>query len=199
MFKKVNIYPQGPIFSLVPPITGPALGVKMCVGDIQLCLNARALVDEVLSNGDKIRLNLSNYNKDNSIVVIKEEPVVNIQIQDKLPDNVSKTQNDENTNLDSRTSLEEEKKSELENPEKTQIEEKIPTDEQTVVAANTSNEEEHVDAVVTVEGENPTEIINAENEEQAAKPVEETTAVAKPEYHKKHDDQKEKIKRTKNS
>lgn len=85
MFKKVNIKPQGPIYSLRVPITAPMMGVQMSVGDIARCLHARALVTEVLPNGMEVRLNLSNYDKDNTVGLAKEEvKEVKVEIMDKV-------------------------------------------------------------------------------------------------------------------
>lgn len=72
MTKVVNIYPKSIIYSLNPPIRFPAKGVTRTVEDIYKCMVARAIVDEVLSDGSTIRLTFANYDKDNTPKV--EEP-----------------------------------------------------------------------------------------------------------------------------
>ena len=84
MFKKVNIKPQSPIFTLKVPITAPVMGITMSTGDIAMCIHARALVSEILPNGKIVKLNLSNFDKDNSIVIDKEELVELPGIEDVI-------------------------------------------------------------------------------------------------------------------
>lgn len=71
MNKKVNIYPTKTIFALNPPIRSAVTNVTKPVEDIRACLIARAKVEEILPNGEKVNLNLTNFDKDNS----KTEPV----------------------------------------------------------------------------------------------------------------------------
>lgn len=79
MKKKVNIYPTVPIY-LRPPITGVSYNVEMTEGDIQLCILRRARVEEVLSDGTVLPLNLSNYNTVNERPKIVEEVKEEIKI-----------------------------------------------------------------------------------------------------------------------
>ena len=68
MRKRVNVEPTiGPIYTLSVPITGKILNHEMSVGDILNCIYARARVDEILPSGKLVRLNLTNYDKDNTI------------------------------------------------------------------------------------------------------------------------------------
>ena len=67
MFKTVDVIPQFPIYALRVPIVGPVLNTELSIGDIRTCLHSGAFVDEILESGDKVRLNLSNYDKDNSL------------------------------------------------------------------------------------------------------------------------------------
>ncbi|MGL5330908.1 MAG: hypothetical protein ACRDD7_16715 [Peptostreptococcaceae bacterium] len=69
MIKKVNVYPSVPIFTVRPAILYPVMEVELGVGDIQNCIVARATVDEILSDGTTLRLDLSNFNKINEVVV----------------------------------------------------------------------------------------------------------------------------------
>ena len=65
MTKKVNIYPKYPITSVTPAIRTVSLGITKPVEDIRKCIIARAIVDEVLSDGTTVRLNMNNFNKNN--------------------------------------------------------------------------------------------------------------------------------------
>ena len=71
--KKVNILSRVPIRNVVPPIHGCHNGIMMDTSNILKCINKRAVVNEVLPDGSVIRLNLSNYYKDNASVV--ETPI----------------------------------------------------------------------------------------------------------------------------
>lgn len=72
--KKVNIKSRIPIRNVTPPISGCHSGIMMDTSNILKCINKRAIVDEILSDGSLVRLNLSNYYKDNEPV--KTEPSV---------------------------------------------------------------------------------------------------------------------------
>ena len=65
MTKKVNIYPKYPITTITPAIRTVSLGVTRPVEDIRKCIIARAIVDEVLSDGTTVRLTMNNFNKNN--------------------------------------------------------------------------------------------------------------------------------------
>lgn len=98
--KKVNIEVKVPIRSLRMPLSvGKYYNVEMSPSDIFKCICGRALVDEVLSNGTTLRLDLKNYNKDNDVPVqvkvpeenkepakpvvpeVKEEPKVEVDVE----------------------------------------------------------------------------------------------------------------------
>ncbi len=68
MKKKVNVkigrHCYG-VLSINPPIYRTAMGIELTESDIQRCLWAKAVVEEVLPNGTIVPLNLSNYDKDN--------------------------------------------------------------------------------------------------------------------------------------
>ena len=85
--KKVNVYPVMPIFTVYPPITQKQEGVELSLGKIEKCLMARAKVEEVFPNGQTIRLNLRNYDKELSPIYHKEEPKVDedtsVKVEDK--------------------------------------------------------------------------------------------------------------------
>ena len=77
MIKKVNIYPQKPIFGLRMPINGVVMGAEMLIGDIKHCICNNAHVDEILKDGKTlVRLSLANFDKDN-------EPIVEKKVEEK--------------------------------------------------------------------------------------------------------------------
>lgn len=61
--KIVNIYPSMPITAVNPPIRSSVKRVTKSVEEIRTCLMARAVVEEILSNGEVVRLNIANYDK----------------------------------------------------------------------------------------------------------------------------------------
>ena len=61
--KIVNIYPSMAITSVNPPIRSTVKRVTKSVEEIRACLMSRAVVEEVLSNGKIVRLNIANYDK----------------------------------------------------------------------------------------------------------------------------------------
>lgn len=75
MDKKVNIYPRKPITNVVPPIRCVCYDVTKPIGIIETCLLNGATVEEILPSGEIIELNLSNYDKDNSIPVVEKEDI----------------------------------------------------------------------------------------------------------------------------
>src|SRR5574344_638735 len=73
--KKVNIQVNGrPIIGLSTkyPLRGNLDNVKLKVTDIQKCIIGRAYVDEILTDGTLLRLDLSNYNLDNNASKVEE-------------------------------------------------------------------------------------------------------------------------------
>lgn len=66
MNKTVNIYPRTPITTLNPPIRGIVRNIVKSTKEIRECIIARAVVEEVLSDGSTLILDFSNYNKDNN-------------------------------------------------------------------------------------------------------------------------------------
>lgn len=66
MVKLVNITSKVAIRTVTPKICGTHENVLMSTGDILRCILMRARVEEILSDGSTVILNLSNYNKDNT-------------------------------------------------------------------------------------------------------------------------------------
>ena len=61
--KVVNIYPSMPITGVNPPIRSTVKRVTKSISEIRTCLMARAIVEEILPNGEIIKLDNSNYDK----------------------------------------------------------------------------------------------------------------------------------------
>jgi hypothetical protein len=82
MTKLVNIYPSVPVISTNPPIRSIIRNVKKPVEQIRACIMARATVEEILNDGSIIRLDLTNYDKDNQPKTIKApEPTKVVEIK----------------------------------------------------------------------------------------------------------------------
>jgi len=64
--KRVNVTASAPIRVLSIPIRGTSKGLLLSTEDIVKIICQKAVVDEVLEDGTLVRLDLSNYNKDNS-------------------------------------------------------------------------------------------------------------------------------------
>lgn len=75
MTKLVNIYPNGPITTINPPIRIRLNRISMDITDIRKCLIAKAYVEEILDGNKTIPLTFENYDKDNDDAKdVKEEP-----------------------------------------------------------------------------------------------------------------------------
>ena len=75
MTKLVNIFPNGPITTINPPIRIRLSKVSMNIADIRKCLIAKAYVEEVLDGNKTIQLTFENYDKNNDDPQdVKEEP-----------------------------------------------------------------------------------------------------------------------------
>lgn len=67
--KTVNVNATIPIRNITPPMYGKYMNIKMTVSDILKCLCRRAIVEEVLSDGTTVRLNMKNFRDDHSTLV----------------------------------------------------------------------------------------------------------------------------------
>jgi hypothetical protein len=66
MMKKVNVKANTPVHGVdITPLIGKFSNRQMTEDQIYRCLVGGATVDEILPNGDIVRLNFTNYNKDN--------------------------------------------------------------------------------------------------------------------------------------
>ena len=75
MKKKVNVKIGNNsfgVYTVKPPIVRTAMGIELTPGDIQKCLWAKAIVEEVLPDGSILPLNLNNYDKDNAPKIVNQ-------------------------------------------------------------------------------------------------------------------------------
>ena len=115
MTKLVNIFPNGPITTINPPIRIRLSKVSMNIADIRKCLIAKAYVEEVLDGNKTIQLTFENYDKNNDGPQdVKEEPKMvpvnhdvkdatlytNVEEDNKTLDAEPKKDSDVNSNAD---------------------------------------------------------------------------------------------------
>lgn len=86
--KIVNIYPKYPIITVNPPIRTAVKKVTKSIDEIRKCIIARAVVEEILNNGNIISLDFSNYDKDNNEAIIESETVIEspIAVEEAIED-----------------------------------------------------------------------------------------------------------------
>lgn len=80
--KRVNVIPQVP-FMIKEPINTPLYNVEMSIGDIELCLLRRAIVEEILPNGKTCFLTLNNFNKVN-YTIPDEKPIEKVEDKSEI-------------------------------------------------------------------------------------------------------------------
>lgn len=73
--KRVNVTTVVAVRTTNPPICGTLKNIEMTTGDILKCLCKRAFVEEILSDGSTVRLNMKNYYTDNEPVVAAAAPI----------------------------------------------------------------------------------------------------------------------------
>ena len=152
MTKLVNIFPNGPITTINPPIRIRLSKVSMNIADIRKCLIAKAYVEEVLDGNKTIQLTFENYDKNNDGPQdVKEEPKMvpvnhdvkdatlytNVEEDNKTLDAEPKKDSDVNNNADL-----EDKDKNLNNEEISINVDDVTTD---VEESNTDNTEYSVD------------------------------------------------------
>jgi len=131
MKKKVNVYPTIPIMGTNPPILGITYATELSIGDISLCIFARAKVEEILKNGEILPLNLSNYDKDNNKDIVVEK----VKQEETIPEPIFIPKQKEEIKI------EEEIKQSVEEDNTVSIETKDIPEEEMIV----SNKEESID------------------------------------------------------
>lgn len=81
MQKRVNIVANTPVTDLKIPIRGAIRNIMMDVEDIRMCLFRKAKVEEIISDDVTVKLDFTNYDKDNGAVLAETAPPV-----ETLPD-----------------------------------------------------------------------------------------------------------------
>ena len=157
MTKLVNIFPNGPITTINPPIRIRLSKVSMNIADIRKCLIAKAYVEEVLDGNKTIQLTFENYDKNNDGPQdVKEEPKMvpvnhdvkdttlyaNVEEDNKTLNAEPKKDSDVNNNADL-----EDKDENLNNEEISINVDDVATD---VEESNTDNTEPSVDGNIEV-------------------------------------------------
>lgn len=71
--KKVNIYPTTPITTVNPTIRTTVLGQVMSLPEIRACLLRQAKVEEVLSDGTRVPLDLHSIDLDNEKIIAEQK------------------------------------------------------------------------------------------------------------------------------
>ena len=70
MVKKVNVFTTKTIYNVLKtPIIGTIFNIRLSTNQIYTCLAGGARVEEILNDGTKLTLGISNYNKENNPVV----------------------------------------------------------------------------------------------------------------------------------
>lgn len=121
--KVVNVYPNKAITSINPPIRSKVMKVTMPITNIRKCIIERAIVDEVLPDGRTIRLDFTNYDKDNSIKTVEE---VVKEVESKIEEKTEEVVIDDTGEEDEIVHIVEEPDEEEEmEPVEEQVEEKV--------------------------------------------------------------------------
>ena len=87
--KKVNVYPRRPLFFGNFEIRRNKKDIEMTIGNIYNSLLAMAKVEEVLSDGTIIALNMKNYNKDNSIYANNDSEKISEALSNDNGENIT--------------------------------------------------------------------------------------------------------------
>lgn len=104
MNKLVNIYPSKPIVELNPPVRCILTRVIVPEEYIKICIDNKAIVEEITSTGKRVILDKNNYNKDNSITeqpVVDKEPekiTENVKVEEKISEIEKKIENKKYSN-----------------------------------------------------------------------------------------------------
>ncbi len=84
----VKLIPRKPLYGIKrTPITSCVEKIELTTEEIRLCLVTKCLVDEYLPDGSLLRLDLSNYNQNNSIV--QDEPADIVENTDETISEIS--------------------------------------------------------------------------------------------------------------
>ena len=134
MKKRVNVYPVVPILTIRTPIMTTALNCELSHGDILNCIYSRALVDEILPDGNTVRLNLNNYDKCN----VSKVETVKLEVESVEEQYVEPVHHIEETVLPEETVIEEtvvipEVEPEVVSEEEIQIEEVVVNNDEEII------------------------------------------------------------------
>jgi len=89
--RTVKLMPRKPVYGVKrTPITSSIEKIELTTEEIRLCLVTKCMVDEYLPDGSLLRLDFSNYNKDNTVVKEVEivEPIVEPELEIVVTPNV---------------------------------------------------------------------------------------------------------------
>lgn len=143
--KVVNVYPNKAITSINPPIRSKVMKVTMPITSIRKCIIERAIVDEVLPDGRTVRLDFTNYDKDNSVKTVEDAvKEAESKIEDEVTDEITVDDSDEEDEI-------------VHIVEETDEEEAVPAEEEKV--------EDAIEEVKTVETPTDTAAPVVESEE----------------------------------
>lgn len=143
--KVVNVYPNKAITSINPPIRSKVMKVTMPITNIRKCIIERAIVDEVLPDGRTVRLDFTNYDKDNSVKTVEDAiKEAESKIEDEVTDEITVDDSDEEDEI-------------VHIVEETDEEEAVPAEEEKV--------EDAIEEVKTVETPTDTAAPVVESEE----------------------------------
>ena len=76
MQKRVNIVANTPVTDLKIPIRGSIRNIMMDVEDIRLCLFRKAKVEEIISDDVTVKLDFTNYDRDNGADLAETAPPI---------------------------------------------------------------------------------------------------------------------------
>ena len=96
MQKRVNVIANIPVLDLRIPIRGSVRNIMMDVEDIRTCLFRKAKVEEVIADDVVVKLDFTNYDKDNSgapnsVAAPVNEPAPAPVVEEKVEEVVEET------------------------------------------------------------------------------------------------------------
>lgn len=96
MQKRVNVIANIPVLDLRIPIRGSVRNIMMDVEDIRTCLFRKAKVEEVIADDVVVKLDFTNYDKDNSsapnsVAAPVDEPAPAPVVEEKVEEVVEET------------------------------------------------------------------------------------------------------------
>lgn len=159
MIKVCNIEAKFPIYGIkAVPLHGTVNSIKMGLGEISHCIYRGGIVDQVLSDGQIIRLDLSNYKKDFEALLVTKEtnnaPTQPVPKQDQKPENNQESNNQEEQKPENNQEPNKQEEQKKEEVPPVVNNEQVPTEEQK--EQNTENNQEVTDETANVTTEEKT-------------------------------------------